>query len=169
MNELRKECASDRYLHAAKLNQSFYLMEKGNLRKSIEYAEQVLKIDTLSCDAYNIIAMSYYIANMHEESIENCNKSLQINPNNYTALLIKGNTHLELKQYQFAIECYELANKIKPNYHEAIYNLGLAYFYLKKYDKVIETLNQVELLKSEDTPRKYLRRVYELKELAQKE
>ena len=169
MNEMRTECTTDRHLHAVKLNQAFNWMQKGNLRRSIEYAEKVIKIDSLSCDAYNIIAMSYYIANMYDESIENCIKSLQLNPDNYTAILIKGNSQLELKQYESAIESYNLANRIKPNYHEAIYNLGLAYYYIKNYKKVIETLNQVELLKTDETPPKFLRRVYELKELAQKE
>jgi len=73
------------------------------------------------------------------QTIENYNKSLEIDPEDFKAWTNKGNAFMELKEHEKAIESYDKALEINPQFTTAWYNKGIALAELRKYQKAIES------------------------------
>jgi len=75
----------------------------------------------------------------YEKSIEACNKSLDLNPSNPSALIIKGNTFFLKKDTIQAIDQFRKAKTLLPDIIDAYYGLALLY-HLSGNDKDAKTI-----------------------------
>lgn len=70
-----------------------------------------------------------------EEHIASYTKKIQQNPNDKTAYWNRGETYLNLKQYELAIQDFSKVIELCPNFELMYYKRGLAYSCLKQYKK----------------------------------
>jgi len=76
--------------------------------------------------------------NFIDAAIESNSKALKINPNDYEALLKRGNAYRDKGELDQAIADFTSALKIKPNFAEALSSRGTVYYFKDEYDKAIE-------------------------------
>lgn len=96
-----------------------------------------------------------------KNAIQDFNKAIELNPNNYNAYN-RGIVHSQSDKYELAIQDYTEAIKINPNFASAYHNRGAAYDSLKKYQQAIADFNKAIELDSHDVLAKiYLKRIYE--------
>lgn len=82
------------------------------------------KDKNLTPDDYLDRALNAYVSNNLEESIECCNKALDIDPQNERAYYIRGYTKWTNGNYDEAIADFDIAIKINPKYEGPYYSRG---------------------------------------------
>jgi len=76
--------------------------------------------------------------NFLDDAIETSSRALKNNPNDYEALLKRGNAYRDKGDLDKAIADYTSALKIKPNFPEALSSRGYVYYFMDQFDKAIE-------------------------------
>lgn len=108
-----------------KLVDAHNLVKESNYKEALDIYLAFLKI--FPCEfIYVECADIYYMSENYESAINYSNKALQINENNYNALLIKGISLAYVKKYSDSVEVLKRAMKVKETY-EIHYNLGVSY------------------------------------------
>ncbi len=91
------------------------------------------------CDLYVLaIAWTYRMLQMYKEMLDTCNKALELDTNNVTALNAKALSLSFLKRYEEALECCDKIIEMDSNDAAAWTNKGLVLNELKKYDEALE-------------------------------
>jgi tetratricopeptide (TPR) repeat protein len=91
------------------------------------------------CNLYLFaMASTYRILQMYPEMIGSCNKALELEPNDVTALILKSLSLSFIKKYDEALECCDKVIEIDPNDAAAYTSKGLALNGLKRYDEALE-------------------------------
>lgn len=122
-----------------------------------ELAEKISENNRIKEEARKNLAVTYYNrglayarSNQYEESIEDFNKALGLNPKYAGAYNNRGNAYHGLKQYEKAIEDYNRAVELNQNLTVTYYNRGNAYYELNNYKKAIKDFNKALELNPKD-------------------
>ena len=133
---------SDEYITAS-IIQTIY--DIASLKKiPINVVESTTKIpDYLTVNTkYNLyllaIASTYKKSQMYTEMLHNCNKSLDLKPNDVNALNAKTLSLGFIKKYDEALECCNKIIEIDPSDVAAWTNKGLVLSALKRYNEALE-------------------------------
>jgi tetratricopeptide (TPR) repeat protein len=93
----------------------------------------------MKCDLYVLaIAWTYRILQMYTEMLDSCNKALELDTNNFTALDAKAAALGFLRRYDEALECCDKIIEMDSNDVAAWTNKGLVLNELKRYDEALE-------------------------------
>jgi tetratricopeptide (TPR) repeat protein len=84
----------------------------------------------------------FFAGNEYEEALANCDKALELQPNNYQFWLIRGVTLSSLARYEAAVASYEKALELQPNDYLTWFMLGIALFSLGKSTEAIASYEQ---------------------------
>ena len=122
---------------------------------------------SLPCFASNMNAEAYFKTGVSKQklkdykgALEDYNKAIQLNPNDFNAYSNRGADKFELKDYKGAIEDYTMAiqlNLNKADNSEFYFNRGAAKASLKDYEDSITDFTKATQLNS-DNSRAYLNR-----------
>ena len=118
----------------------------GDYKESIKYAEEALKIDSNSFDAYNVRGLAYAGVEKYELSIKDFTKSIELNKNFAKAYNNRGLAYIELKKYDIALKDFSKASEIEPNEAGWYYNRGKCYYYLGENKKSDEDYKKAKSL-----------------------
>ena len=88
-------------------------------------------------DAYVSRAEARRRLQQYDQSLEDCNKVIQLNPDDPRGYNCRGFGHQLLKQLEAAIPDYNEAIRRKPNFALAYEHRGTTYTLLQKYDRAI--------------------------------
>ena len=113
------------------------IINNGNLVHALKLAEKLSKVYKNIPIIFNLYGIIQYKLNNFEESVENFNKAIQLNPNFFEAYNNLGNSLMEFGKFKDAINKYESAIKLKPEYASAYNNLGGAWEDLGDFEKAI--------------------------------
>ncbi len=106
--------------------------------KTISHMPDYLS-DKTKCNIYLFaIVMTYRRFRMYQETLNNCNKALEIEPNNIIALNFKTLSLLYIRRYDEALECSNKVIELNPNDAIAWMNKGLIFQDLKRDDESLE-------------------------------
>ncbi len=124
----------DTFLRLGKYDQIFEILGKDN--------------DINCSDCLTIRAGVYNEIGQYNNAIIDLNRSLEISPDNYFAMMRRGEIYLELGEYSHAIADFEQVMEEEEDYlHECLKDIGLVFFAQEKYDdsikKIIEALKIV--------------------------
>lgn len=119
------------------LSEALNLLKKGEIHKSKDICEKILKKDKKNSEVYNLYGFTLYFDKKFDEAIISWKKAIDINPRYIEAFNGLGNAFLKLEKIDLAVENFEEAVKINSNYFEAYCNLGSAMIKLKKYQDAI--------------------------------
>ncbi len=73
-----------------------------------------------------------------EQSLEDYDWAIQLNPNDPVAYYNRGLAYSDLQKHEKAIEDYDRAIELNSKYDDAYYNRGNTYHELQRYEKAIE-------------------------------
>ena len=99
-----------------------------------------------------------------EEAIKFLNKSISINPNNFSALNNLGKVYEKKSLYSEALKYFDAAIKLKPDYAEAYSNRGIILNKLKQYASALIDFDKAIFL-NPDLAEAYSNRGNSLKEI----
>jgi FixJ family two-component response regulator len=102
------------------------LLSKEGLSGAMMIVDLELGKNSNSWEALSAKADIFYLLERYLESLEACNKALQINKQNAMIWNTKGNVLYKLERYDQAIECYNKAIEISPLFPRSWYNKKLA-------------------------------------------
>ncbi len=102
------------------------LLSKEGLSGAMMMVDLELGKNSNSWEALSAKADIFYLQERYFESLDACNKALQINNQNALIWNTKGNVLYKLDRYDQAIECYNKAIEISPLFPRSWYNKKLA-------------------------------------------
>lgn len=85
---------------------------------------------------------SLYRRRMYRKALQEFDKVIEIDPNNYRAYFWRGRLYLKTNRYNKAITDFKMVIKLKSDYAEAYNNLGWLYVQLEEYDESIKYLSK---------------------------
>ncbi len=109
-----------------------------NSKKSLQILKETADKYPKDKEVHFELAVIYSSRAMHEQSIEECNKALMLDPNFPDALSMVAFEYIKLKNFEKAVEYFKKYASVlpgKPNPHDF---LAEAYFYMGKLDEAIE-------------------------------
>ena len=102
------------------------LLSKEGLGGAMMIVDLELGKNSKNWEALSAKADIFYLQERYFESLDACNKALQINLQNALVWNTKGNVLYRLDRYDQAIECYNKAIEISPLFPRSWYNKKLA-------------------------------------------
>ena len=99
---------------------------KGNHDEFQQLINKFIDEDPFCCDYWNNLASSQFLNNEFTKSIESCEYSLAIEPDNSQALLLKANCLSALTNFEEAAHYYELYAEQTPYQNLASYSWAAA-------------------------------------------
>ena len=98
------------------------MMQKGtNHIKKQQYGEaiqvfsEVIRIAANFAEGYNQRAIAYFMSDELSKSIEDCKKTVELNPFHFGALAGMGQCYLKLGDLAAAMDAFQRALEINPN------------------------------------------------------
>lgn len=95
------------------------------------------------------------------DAIEQLQRQLQINPNDFASLSRIGDLYFESEQYVLAIQAYDKALKVNPECADCLNDKGLAQFYIGDIEGAVASLDQSTSV-NPDFPNAWLSKGYVL-------
>ena len=102
--------AVDRHLQAG-----IDAMNRRALDEAVNIFSEVIAMAPDFAEGYNKRATAYYMQERYEESLEDCEKTLQLNPIHFGALSGSGLVYLGLRNPVKALELFKRAIVVNPN------------------------------------------------------
>lgn len=131
--------AAKAFEHKKSSNKDFTYIDK-----AIELYSKIIERDPDYFDSYLAISICHAKKGEWENSVDFCNKALEVNPKSYEANNQMGLVYYCCNEIKKAVNYYETALKLKPEGDYKIYsNLGYAYEKIGQYDKAIKIFNQL--------------------------
>ena len=81
----------------------FYLSSCGRLKESISVARRALELDPASPAVSHVLAVQLYLARQFDQSLEQCDQTLEMDPNYEPAYAVLGQIHAVTGQFPKAI------------------------------------------------------------------
>ncbi|CAD8196822.1 unnamed protein product [Paramecium octaurelia] len=113
------------------LKEQLKLYENTYFINDIKYSQDIFQ------KGYNL-----YCRGEFQDSIEQLNISIQLDPSNFQALWCKGACLRFLEQYKDALVCFDQAIEINPKHVNSLSNKGACLRILEKYEESLSCLNQ---------------------------
>lgn len=131
MNDADKE-----FLANQKFEEGNRLYYEKNYDGAIKLYNEVLKFGEYE-NAYNNRGVAYGKSRQYEQSIQDFNKVIELNPNYDLPYNNRGLAYMYLGQNELAIQDFNKAIALNTNYLEAYNNRGIAYYDLEQYERAI--------------------------------
>lgn len=120
--------------------ESFYMV--GSYNEAVDAYTKILDKDKKSLIAYSKRANCYRILGDFEKSLEDYNKLIKLEPNNYNHYFGKFYLMSENKDEAGALEVLVKAEAITPNSKEDEYNIAKLHFYKGDFETAISELSE---------------------------
>lgn len=89
-------------------------MNRADNRKALEVFDQVVKIAPGFAEGWNKRATVHYLLQNFDESLDDIDRTLALEPRHFGALSGKGLVHAAKEQFELAIEAFEAALAVHP-------------------------------------------------------
>ncbi len=105
-------------------------MQQGDLAEAVDLFSQAIARAPRYAEGYNKRATAYYLMGRFTESLEDCERTLALNPWHFGALSGEGLIYINLHQPRRALEAFERALAVHPSLEGARRNAELLRAYL---------------------------------------
>jgi tetratricopeptide (TPR) repeat protein len=99
----------------ARLQEGIAEMQRGALARAVEIFTEVITMAPNFAEGYNKRATTYYLMQEFERSIQDCEKTIALNPVHFGALSGTGLNYLGLRDLRKAMTFFERAMAVNPN------------------------------------------------------
>src|SRR5579859_2102872 len=134
-------------------NRGVYEAKKGDLDQAIDDFEHTLRLsphDSRATDGlfitYNARAKRFAEMGDYSHAIEDCNKSLELHPDNSGVLTIRGAFELEQHDYDHALQDFNQSLRQDPKQVGALLGRGAAHYEKHQLDEALRDYDEALLL-----------------------
>lgn len=99
----------------ALLQEGIEAMQRGNYQAAVDIFTCVIEVAPSFAEGYNKRATTYYLMRRYEESIADCERTIDLNPHHFGALSGAGLCYLGQRNLTKALEFFERAVVVNPN------------------------------------------------------
>jgi len=92
---------------------------------ALAHFDQVIQRNPLFAEGYNKRATVYYLMGEYRKSVEDCQRTLALNPHHFGALSGEGLCHVALGELPRALRCFQQALAVHPHMSAARRNIAL--------------------------------------------
>ncbi len=128
------------------LNLGRILVAQKKLEPALDIYHQALKL-CQDAAIYLNLGIIYRQQGKLVEALDHYNQAIALQPNFAQAYYSRGNTLIELEQFEEGVRNYQLAIAYNPNFADAYLNLGDVFQYQGKFDQAI--INYLQVLRIE--------------------
>ena len=139
-----QSCKSDNYGAFNAVNKGIQLFDTKQYSRSMNSFEKALLKDDKYCDAWYLIGYCYQKTGDLDKAIESCDKALEIETNNASALIVKANTLFMKGDTLSAIDLFKKAKELIPDKIDAYYGLALMLHYSGENKQALQILNEMD-------------------------
>ena len=133
---------------------NIYYGAKHDATNAITMFQKVIEQNPDNFFAHAYLGFIYHDLKEYNNSIENLQKALALNPNferNYDIYFSLGNIYYDLKDDTNAAAMFKKVTELNPNHYNAYYNLGLACRNLKDYDNSMAAFEKAVAIEPNNT------------------
>ena len=127
----------------------FCLSPQGRDREALEAIQQAERLDPFSIPIANDVGFVLYFARRYEETVEQCRKTLSLNPHFYRAIYLTGLALAAEARYAEAVEHCLKARALMPGnafLSQVLAALGFGYARMGQRDAALTTLGELQNL-----------------------
>jgi tetratricopeptide (TPR) repeat protein len=99
----------------ARLQEGIAAMQQGAFQRAVDIFSEVIAKAPNFAEGYNKRATTYYLMQQFDKSIEDCERTLVLNPVHFGALSGAGLCYLGLRDLRQALSYFERAIAVNPN------------------------------------------------------
>lgn len=99
----------------ARLHDGIMAMQRGAFEQAVAIFTEVIEMAPDFAEGYNKRATTYYLLQEYEKAIDDCDKTIALNPIHFGALSGAGLCYLGLRNLTRALEYFERAIAVNPN------------------------------------------------------
>lgn len=137
-------CKAESYGAFLSLNKGLQLVDTKQYDRALNNFEKTLEKDSTCCDAWYLIGHCYQKTADYVKAIQACDKSLSINPNNSSALVIKANSLFLTKDTLTAMTLFQKAIDVAPDKIDGYYGLALMLYYDGQNERAQQVLKEMD-------------------------
>lgn len=102
----------------AMLQEGTKKIEKKQYEEGIQILSEVIQLAPEFAEGYNQRAVVYFMLEEWQKSIDDCQKTVELNPYHFGALAGMGHCYIRLGDLKAAMQAYQRALEINPNLYE---------------------------------------------------
>ncbi len=102
-------------------------------------------------EIYTNIGLLYLETGQPNLALQNLDRAVFLNANNYVAIDLLGTLYRKQKDYAKAVKYYEMAIKMNPNFAPSYHNLGLLYMDMGVTENAVRAFQQAITLRPKST------------------
>lgn len=99
----------------ALLQEGIVAMQRGTYQVAVDLFTRVIEMAPKFAEGYNKRATTYYLMEMYEEAIADCERTVALNPHHFGALSGAGLCYLGQRNLTKALDYFERAVAVNPN------------------------------------------------------
>ena len=107
----------------AMLREGARYIEKEHYREAIQKLTEVIQAAPEFAEGYNQRAIAYFMLEEWENSIDDCEEAIELNPCHFGAFAGMGHCYLRLGYLREAMDAYQQALKINPHLYAIVYTI----------------------------------------------
>ncbi|MFB3042538.1 MAG: tetratricopeptide repeat protein [Candidatus Poribacteria bacterium] len=92
--------------------------KKKQYEEGIQILSEVIRLAPEFAEGYNQRAVVYFMLEEWQKSIDDCQKTVELNPYHFGALAGMGHCYIRLGDLKAAMQAYQRALEINPNLYE---------------------------------------------------
>ncbi|NOS92153.1 MAG: tetratricopeptide repeat protein [Cyclobacteriaceae bacterium] len=137
-------CKAKSYGAFLSVNKGVQLLDTKQYDRALNNFKKTLEKDSTCCDAWYLIGHCYQKRADYFKAIEACDKSLSINPDNPSALVIKANSLFLVKDTLTAMTLFQKTIDVAPDKIDGYYGLALMLYYDDQKKRAQQVLNEMD-------------------------
>jgi DNA-binding winged helix-turn-helix (wHTH) protein/Flp pilus assembly protein TadD len=133
----------------ALIRYSDVLFQLGESDLALRQLEMMMMLDPSSTVHYVRTARQFYAGGKYEASLAYANDALELEPNNYEALAVRGAAHLQVGEFEKAIR--DFRSSLSAEYHpETLAMLGVTYAKQRDLPKARKVVKELKVRRGEN-------------------
>ena len=149
-------------------NTGYNLINSGFIHRAYYEFLEASQIDSTYCDAYSMMAYCFLYDSELDSSLKYLNRSIEINPNNPNAYIIKGYTLLKSKDTSEAYKMFEKVMNHSSSLIDGYYGVALIKYYKGQKSEAKNVIETYLAKYEEDTDLANLTKMKKLRKLCNK-
>ena len=138
-----------------------YLSSRGRSQEALAVANSALDLDPASANLSHSLAIQFYLARQFNQSIEQCHKTLEIDPNFADVYAVLGQSYLAKGMNREAVPVLEQYSALSQGGARSLALLGYSYARLGERSQALRTLEELKAIsKKSFVPAFYFALVY---------